>query len=72
MISEEVILISKNKKGKRNNHIEEIKEWQEHQYEPGYFTGRKIPPFLKYPGKPMIIGLLYIMGGISFGFMLLR
>lgn len=55
---------AKNKRNKKNNYIEEMKEWQEHKYDPGYFMGGKTPIFLTGPRKPNIIGISYIISGI--------
>ena len=41
------------KKRKKENGIDRFIEWQEHQYDPGYWTRGRIPPFLlgKRPNK---------------------
>lgn len=39
---------NKQKKLKKDAYINDLNEWQEHQYSPGYFLGGKIPPYLKY------------------------
>lgn len=44
----------------RKNHIEEIKEWQEHQYDPGYYTGGRIPPI----GRPAILGWFWVISSL--------
>ncbi len=43
-----------------NNFLKDIEEWQNHQYDPGYFLGGKIPPYIKNPGnrKLLILSLL--------------
>jgi hypothetical protein len=46
----------------RKNHIEEIKEWQEHQYDPGYYTGGRIPPI----GRPAILGWFWVISSLVF------
>ncbi|HEX9059238.1 MAG TPA: hypothetical protein VF941_03575, partial [Clostridia bacterium] len=40
---------------KKNNYIHE--EWQEHQYDPGYFVGGKIPHYLVSPGNRKLLGI---------------
>jgi formate hydrogenlyase subunit 3/multisubunit Na+/H+ antiporter MnhD subunit len=38
---------------KKSTHLDEMLEWQEHQYDPVYYTDGKMPPFLKARGKPL-------------------
>lgn len=54
----------KNKHKNNKSYIDEMKEWQEHQYDPGYYTNGRIPPYMKYPGKPRLYGWLLILSGI--------
>lgn len=43
---------------KEPSNLEEIEEWQEHQFDPGYYyTGGKIHPSLKAPGKPILLAV---------------
>ncbi len=50
------------KRFKRSSYIEEIKEWQDHQYDPGFYTGGRIPPFYKKPGSPKLFAsVLFII-----------
>ncbi len=37
----------------KDNPIQSFTEWQDHQYDPGYWTGGRIPPYLlgKRPNK---------------------
>jgi len=51
---------------KKVNDIEELKEWQEHQYDPGYYTGQKIHPSLRNIGKPKLYGILIISMSLLF------
>ena len=51
------------KKREKNNYVDDIKQWQDHRYDPAYFTGGKIPPFIKYFRANKFIGVLYILGG---------
>jgi len=36
------------KKQEPNEYLNDLKEWNEHQYDPGYWTGGKLAPFFKY------------------------
>lgn len=47
---------------KHENSIEKLKEWQENQYNPGYYTGGKIPPYVAIPSKTSLLGKLYAKG----------
>jgi hypothetical protein len=48
------------------DYIDDWKEWQDNQFNPGHFTGGKQIPVLKNPGKPLIVGLgLLFMGLVS-------
>ena len=47
-----------------SDYLHDLEEWQDHQYDPGHWTGGSIPPHLKYPRRPLGI-LLVIMGGLS-------
>ena len=58
------------KKRKKENGIDRFIEWQENQYNPGYWTGGKIPPYLlgKRPNKMgysyLVLGLLLLISSI--------
>ncbi len=43
--------------------IQRLTEWQDHLYDPGYFTGGNIDPLLTGP-RPNKYGYLLIPGGI--------
>lgn len=43
-------------------YLDDLKEWQEHQYNPAYWTGDKTPPFIKYGGKKL--GVVYLIMGV--------
>ncbi|MEQ8201417.1 MAG: hypothetical protein ABRQ24_08375 [Syntrophomonadaceae bacterium] len=47
-----------------SDYLNDLEEWQDHQYDPGYWTGGNIPPYLKYPRRPLGI-ILVVMGGFS-------
>lgn len=54
------------KEEKDNNHyIEDLEEWQDNQYNPGYYLGGKIPGNLLYSGRPKMIGIMLIGIGLS-------
>jgi len=42
--------------------IENLKEWQDNQYNPGYYTGGKIPPYVDIPSKTSLFGKVYQIG----------
>jgi uncharacterized integral membrane protein len=48
---------------KEDDYIEDFKDWQDHQYSPGYFTGARMPQFLKNP--PRRLGWIFL-GGVIF------
>jgi hypothetical protein len=43
--------------------FERIREWQDHRYDPGYFTGGRISPFLTGP-RPNRYGWVLIITGL--------
>ena len=45
-----------------SQYIDDLKEWQENQYNPGHFLGGNTSPILKYGGKK--IGALFLVIGI--------
>lgn len=49
-----------NKRRPRKESIEELKEWQDNQYNPGYYTGGKIPPYVDIPPKTGLFGKFYV------------
>ena len=51
----------KNEKDYDQDFIDDFTEWQDNQFNPGYFLGGKIPRNLLYPGKPKGIGILLII-----------
>ena len=51
---------------KRPDHIDKQQEWQDHQFEPGYFTGGKIPVWLHEPGKPKRLGAILLIAGFFY------
>lgn len=51
---------------KNENYIDELNEWQEHQYDPGYYTSGKIHPLLRKPGKPKVYGVFMIAISLLF------
>jgi hypothetical protein len=55
-----------NEKNKEKDYIDQHGEWQTHQYDPGYFTGGRVPVWLKYPGNPKRIGIVFLIVGIFY------
>jgi len=61
------------KKRKKENGIDRFIEWQEHQYDPGYWTRGRIPPYLlgKRPNKMgytwLVLGFLWLIISIVSG-----
>lgn len=58
-----------NKRKKCENPIEKLKEWQDNQYNPGYYTGGNIPPYVGIPSKTSLFGKLYKIGARIVGVM---
>ncbi len=63
----------KNKKNKQHNNVNNLPEnnneyfkdletWMENRYNPGFYTGGQIPPYIKYPKKP--IGFVFLVSGL--------
>lgn len=51
--------------GKRKNGgdpFKKLREWQENQFSPGYYTGGKIPPYANIPSKTSLFGKVYNIG----------
>ena len=45
--------------------IEELEDWQDHQFVPGYYTGGNLHPMLRNPGKPVWLGVGLLLGGLG-------
>lgn len=43
--------------------VAEWGEWLDHQYDPGYYTGGRIPPFLRNRGRPSAFGYVLLVFG---------
>ncbi|MDF2519701.1 MAG: hypothetical protein K0R84_329 [Clostridia bacterium] len=54
----------KDDKSKKDDYIEKMREWQEHQYDPGYYTGGNIPPVITHTGRPKLLGWVYVISSI--------
>src|SRR4029077_3837270 len=50
-----------------NDLFRDVKDWQDHRYDPGYFTGGNIHPLLK-ARRPNKYGYVLILGGLGFLF----
>ncbi|MDF2519697.1 MAG: hypothetical protein K0R84_325 [Clostridia bacterium] len=54
----------KDDKSKKDDYIEKIQEWQEHQYDPGYYIGGNIPPVITHTGRPKLLGWFWVISAI--------
>ena len=50
-----------------NDPFRDVKDWQDHRYDPGYFTGGNIHPLLK-ARRPNKYGYVLILSGLGFLF----
>ena len=50
-----------------NDPFRDVKDWQDHRYDPGYFTGGNIHPLLK-ARRPNKYGYVLIISGLGFLF----
>lgn len=55
----------------KDEYFDKLNEWQEHQYDPGHYTGGNIPPILSSPGKPLVLGWLFIISSILTSFLII-
>lgn len=58
------------KKQHPSEYLNDLEEWQNHQYDPGHYLGGNIPPQLKYglgtkSGK--YLGVVFLMLGVMSG-----
>ena len=58
-------------KHRERNHdpFRDIREWQDHRYDPGYFTGGRVHPILK-GGRPNPYGFVLLVSGLFSVFLL--
>ncbi len=54
-----------NEKDKMQKSIDEFTEWQDNQYNPGYWIGGIVPNNLLSPRKPKLVGLGLIIVALS-------
>lgn len=47
-----------------NDSINEWREWLDHQYVPGYYTGGRMPPFYRSTRRPSYFGYALVVTGI--------
>lgn len=52
--------MNKQKHLQSDEYINDLEEWMEHQYDPGYWTGGNIPPHIKYVKRPSRLILLLL------------
>lgn len=55
----------------KDQYFDKLNEWQEHQYDPGHYIGGNIPPILSNPGRPSILGWVFVISSILFSFLIL-
>ncbi len=48
------------------DYIDGHQEWQRHQFEPGYYTGGRVPHYLKWPGSPIRLLLVFILADLIY------
>lgn len=51
----------------KKDYIDEYKDWQDNQYNPGHFTGGRTPIWLSRPGKPKLLGITFFIFGLAYG-----
>jgi len=39
-------------------YLNDLEEWGERQYSPGHWTGGRLPPYLKYAQRPLVLIIL--------------
>lgn len=54
----------KTKARESDEYMQKLKEWQDKQFVPGYYTGGRIHPLLSHPGKPQLLGVLLLILGL--------
>jgi len=57
-------LANRKKNLRKSNYLEEVREWQAHQYDPGYYTGGRMPPHVLHQSPSGVFGYYYIIGGL--------
>jgi hypothetical protein len=63
--------LNKQKHLKSDEYINDLEEWMEHQYDPGYWTGGNIPPHIKYVKRPSHL-ILVLLGALIMIFSIYR
>ncbi len=54
------------KNSSKKDYIDEYKDWQDNQYNPGHFTGGNVPIWLSRPGKPKLLGIVFFTFGLFY------
>lgn len=54
------------KKSPKKDYIDEYKDWQDNQYNPGHFTGGRTPIWLSRPGNPKALGIIFFVFGLGY------
>ncbi len=55
------------KHANKKDSLDEHEEWQRHQFDPGHFTGGRIPGWIKNPGKRKRLGSILFILGLFYG-----
>jgi len=51
---------------RKPDYIDGHEEWQRHQFDPGHYTGGRVPHYLKWPGSPIRLLLVFIVVDIIY------
>lgn len=51
----------KHKANPSTDYIQKLEEWQDRQYDPGYYTGGRILPSLTHAGRPKLLGWFFVI-----------
>ncbi|MDP4093857.1 MAG: hypothetical protein Q8920_10895 [Bacillota bacterium] len=55
----------------QDDYIENLIDWEEHQYVAGYYTGGRLHPLYRNPGRPDMLGWIMVITSVLFGIMLI-
>ena len=61
----QTITMSK-KQSNKKDYIDEHEEWQRHQFNPGHFTGGRIPIWIKKPCNRKRLGKIFLTLGLFY------
>lgn len=54
---------NKQDRDRLDNYLEDLREWNDHQYDPGYWVQGRVPPQIKYGGRGM--GVVFLASGLT-------